>query len=78
MASFSPRWWPRSSPRRRLTRQRDQALCFLTDTDDFAAFNEEYAAYFGDVVPTRSTVGVALAGGYRFEIEAVALVSTEE
>lgn len=51
-----------------------KTLCFLTDTGDFTVFNEEYARFFGTARPARSTIGVALAGGYRFEIEAVAAV----
>jgi 2-aminomuconate deaminase len=32
---------------------------FLTDIDrDFAAFNRVYAEYFGEIRPTRTTVGV--------------------
>ena len=49
-----------------------KTLCFLTDIDTFATFNEAYVAGFGDHRPARSTVGVAalpLAGGM-VEIEA--------
>lgn len=36
-----------------------KTLCFLTDMDDFATFNEAYVRGFGDVRPARSTIGVA-------------------
>jgi 2-iminobutanoate/2-iminopropanoate deaminase len=48
-----------------------KTLCFLTDMDTFATFNEAYIAGFGDHRPARSTVGVAsLPGGCAVEIEA--------
>jgi 2-iminobutanoate/2-iminopropanoate deaminase len=48
-----------------------KTLCFLTDMDTFATFNEAYIAGFGDHRPARSTVGVAsLPGGCDVEIEA--------
>ncbi len=48
-----------------------KTLCFLTDMDTFATFNEAYVAGFGDHRPARSTVGVAaLPAGGRVEIEA--------
>jgi len=49
-----------------------KTLCFLTDMDTFATFNEAYIAGFGDHRPARSTVGVvALPGpGAGVEIEA--------
>jgi 2-iminobutanoate/2-iminopropanoate deaminase len=50
-----------------------RTLCLLTDIDTFAVFNEEYALVFGDHRPARSTFGVALAGGFRVEIEAIAV-----
>ena len=36
-----------------------KTLCFLTDMDTFAAFNDAYAAGFGNARPARSTIGVA-------------------
>lgn len=36
-----------------------KTLCFLTDMDDFATFNEAYVRGFGDARPARSTIGVA-------------------
>jgi 2-iminobutanoate/2-iminopropanoate deaminase len=48
-----------------------KTLCFLTDMDTFASFNEAYIAGFGDHRPARSTVGVAsLPAGAAVEIEA--------
>jgi 2-iminobutanoate/2-iminopropanoate deaminase len=49
-----------------------KTLCFLTDMDTFATFNESYIAGFGDHRPARSTVGVAAlpAAGAGVEIEA--------
>jgi len=48
-----------------------KTLCFLTDMDTFATFNDAYIAGFGDHRPARSTVGVAaLPGGAAVEIEA--------
>ena len=51
-----------------------KTTCFLTDITMFSAFNEEYAAFFGEHRPARSTFGVALAGGFLVEIEAIAYV----
>jgi 2-iminobutanoate/2-iminopropanoate deaminase len=48
-----------------------KTLCFLTDIDTFATFNEAYVAGFGDSRPARSTIGVAaLPAGAAVEIEA--------
>jgi 2-iminobutanoate/2-iminopropanoate deaminase len=48
-----------------------KTLCFLTDMDTFATFNEAYVAGFGESRPARSTIGVAaLPGGGAVEIEA--------
>jgi 2-iminobutanoate/2-iminopropanoate deaminase len=48
-----------------------KTLCFLTDIDTFATFNEAYVAGFGDSRPARSTIGVAaLPFGAAVEIEA--------
>ena len=49
-----------------------KTLCFLTDMDTFATFNEAYVAGFGAHRPARSTVGVAAlpVGGAGVEIEA--------
>jgi len=49
-----------------------KTMCFLTDMDTFATFNEAYVAGFGNHRPARSTVGVAAlpAAGAAVEIEA--------
>jgi 2-iminobutanoate/2-iminopropanoate deaminase len=48
-----------------------KTLCFLTDMDTFATFNEAYVAGFGSSRPARSTIGVAsLPFGGAVEIEA--------
>ena len=54
-----------------------KTTCFLQDLNDFQAFNEVYASFFGgDAAPARSTVQVAkLPMGVLVEIECVALVS---
>ena len=52
-----------------------KTLCFLTDMDTFAEFNEAYVAGFGEHRPARSTIGVAaLPMGGVVEIEAWAFV----
>ena len=49
-----------------------KTLCFLTDMNDFAAFNEVYARYFTGK-PARSCVGVAtLPKGAICEVEVIA------
>lgn len=51
---------------------------FLKDMNDFAAFNEVYAACFGSHKPARSTVEVArLPKDVLVEIEAVAALSVD-
>ena len=48
-----------------------KTLCFLTDMDTFASFNEVYARDFGSARPARSTIGVKeLPFGGAVEIEA--------
>jgi 2-iminobutanoate/2-iminopropanoate deaminase len=50
-----------------------EAMCFLSDTADFAAFNEVYASYFPVHPPARTTVQAALpAAGFKVEIRVVA------
>ena len=49
-----------------------KTLCFLTDMDTFATFNEAYIAGFGSSRPARSTIGVAaLPLGADVEIDAI-------
>ncbi|HKZ77844.1 MAG TPA: RidA family protein [Pyrinomonadaceae bacterium] len=51
---------------------------FLQDMDDFAAMNEVYGTFFGEVAPARATVAAAgLPKDARVEIEAIALAITE-
>ena len=51
-----------------------KTLCFLTDINDFAAFNEVYAKYFTQK-PARSCVGVqSLPKGAICEVEVIATV----
>lgn len=52
--------------------------CFLADIGDFQTFNDVYEERFSRPYPVRSTVGVALAGGILFEIEAVAILPPSE
>ena len=48
-----------------------KTTCFLTDMENFVAFNEEYAAALGSHRPARSTVAVAgLPAGFLVEVEA--------
>ena len=49
-----------------------KTMCFLTDIDTFATFNESYSGGFGDHRPARSTVAVVAlpAAGAGVEIEA--------
>lgn len=50
-----------------------KTLCFLTDINDFAAFNEVYAKYFTQN-PARSCVGVqSLPKGAICEVEVIAV-----
>ena len=51
-----------------------KTLCFLTDINDFAAFNEVYAKYFTEK-PARSCVGIqSLPKGALCEVEVIAEV----
>jgi 2-iminobutanoate/2-iminopropanoate deaminase len=49
---------------------------FLADLQDFAAVNEVYARYFGQLLPARSTIQAAgLPKGALVEIDAIATVN---
>jgi 2-iminobutanoate/2-iminopropanoate deaminase len=51
-----------------------KTLCFLTDINDFAAFNAVYARYFTEK-PARSCVGIqSLPKGAICEVEVIATV----
>lgn len=53
-----------------------RATVWLADFADFAAFNEEYAAYFAaDALPARSCVQAVLYAGARVEVEVQALIT---
>jgi len=47
---------------------------YLTDISDFAAMNEVYIEFFGDIKPARTTIGVAALplAGAKVEIDAIA------
>ena len=45
---------------------------YLSDINDFVAMNEVYKDYFGESLPARTTVGVALAAGMKVEIDVIA------
>ena len=47
-------------------------LVHLSDLDDFARFNEIYAAHFPEPRPVRTTVGAQLVAGMLVEITVVA------
>lgn len=50
-----------------------KTTCFLTNLDDFAAFNEVYGRYFSENRPARSTVQAArLPAGANVEVECIA------
>jgi 2-iminobutanoate/2-iminopropanoate deaminase len=51
-----------------------KVTAYLTDMNDFPAFNEVYGTFFGAEPPARATVGVAsLPKGARVEVECVAV-----
>lgn len=51
-----------------------KVTAFLSDLDDFDAYNRAYERRFAAPYPARTTVGARLADGLLVEIEAVALV----
>jgi 2-iminobutanoate/2-iminopropanoate deaminase len=52
-----------------------KTTCYLVTMDDFAAFNEVYAEYFGESVPARACVAVAqLPKGALCELDAIAII----
>lgn len=51
-----------------------RATVYLADLDDYGAFNEEYAKYFGDIPPARVCVEVArIPRDARVEISMIAV-----
>ncbi|RTK93543.1 MAG: RidA family protein [Neisseriaceae bacterium] len=54
-----------------------KTTCFLSDMNNFVAFNEIYGSYFKDAFPARSCVQVArLPRDVLVEVEAIALISS--
>ena len=52
-----------------------KTTCFLSDMNNFVAFNQVYARYFGESAPARSCVEVArLPKDVLVEVEAIAYV----
>ena len=52
-----------------------KTTCFLTDLDNFGAFNDVYGRYFTSTPPARSTIQVAaLPRGALVEVEVVARI----
>lgn len=52
-----------------------KTTCFLSDMNNFAAFNEVYASYFSDKFPARSCVEVArLPRDVLVEVEVIAIL----
>lgn len=52
-----------------------KTTCFLSDMNNFVAFNQVYARYFGDSAPARSCVEVArLPKDVLVEVEAIAYI----
>ncbi|KUE79295.1 RidA family protein [Aeromonas schubertii] len=50
-----------------------KTTCFLSDMNNFVAFNQVYAKYFGEAAPARSCVEVArLPKDVLVEVEAIA------
>jgi len=50
-----------------------KTTCFLSDMDNFVAFNQVYSRYFGDAAPARSCVEVArLPKDVLVEVEVIA------
>jgi len=47
---------------------------WLSDLDDFAAFNQEYERHFAGALPARSTVQAGLYQGAKVEMEVQAFV----
>jgi 2-iminobutanoate/2-iminopropanoate deaminase len=50
---------------------------FLASMADFAEMNSVYSEFFGDPLPARTTVGVAL-GGFLVEIDCVAVLPSTQ
>lgn len=51
-----------------------KCTCYLADLNDFAGFHKTFHGFFGDPLPSRTTIGAPLLRGIRVEIDAVAFV----
>jgi 2-iminobutanoate/2-iminopropanoate deaminase len=51
---------------------------FISDFKDFQEMNKVYARFFPDNQPARSTVQVVLYDGFKVEIEAVAIIPSNQ
>lgn len=51
-----------------------KVVVYLTDLDDFAAFNEVYREYFKEPYPVRTLVGAKLLFTFHVEIDVIARV----
>ena len=54
-----------------------KTTCFLTDINDFVAFNEVYREFFSRDPPARSTIQAGLVSPWVVEIEAIAVVGDD-
>ncbi|MAM84187.1 MAG: hypothetical protein CL472_05885 [Acidobacteria bacterium] len=54
------------------------ATVYLTDPEDFAAFNTVYADYFPGTPPARTTVIAGLLAGARVELTVIARQSSKD
>lgn len=50
----------------------------LKDINDFDRYNSVYASYFGKVKPARTTVQSVLGEGIKIEIDAIALINSND
>lgn len=51
-----------------------KCTCYLADLNDFGGFHKTFQEFFGDPLPSRTTVGAPLLRGIRVEIDAIAFV----
>jgi 2-iminobutanoate/2-iminopropanoate deaminase len=51
---------------------------FISDFKDFQEMNKVYAGFFPDNQPARSTIQVVLYDGFKVEIEAVAIIPSNQ
>lgn len=48
---------------------------YLAEIEDFDKMNSVYSEFFPEPRPARTTIGVALAGSYKVEIDCIAVLS---